>query len=127
MAGSAAPERRKYPRFACNEPVRLSLLSDQFKGKTLDATIVGMSQGGLRIETSLNVPVGTLIKMEGKDTLFLGEVVYCQGDEPVLHLGIILTRALYGLTELRRIHKPLQEALRPTAETADDLVEAGRS
>lgn len=126
MAGSA-PERRKYPRFTCNEPVKLSLLSDQFKGRTLDATIVGISQGGMRIETSVNVPIGTLIKMEGKDTLFLGEVVYCHGAEPVLHLGIILTRALYGLAELRRVHKPLQEALRSTAEIADELVEAGRS
>lgn len=120
MAGH--PERRKYPRFSCNEPVQLSLLSEAEKGRNLDATIVGISKGGMRIETNSTVPIGTLIKMEGKDTLFLGEVVYCQGSLPVYHLGIVLTRALYGLAELRRLNRPLHEALHPS----EDLVRAGR-
>lgn len=127
MAGPV-PERRKNPRFACNEPVRLSLLSDECKGCILDATIVGFSKGGMRIETCINVPLGTLIKLEGRDTLFLGEVVYCQGAEPVLHLGIILTRALYGIAELRRIHKPLQDAVHaPAVRAADDLIASLRT
>lgn len=103
-----ASDRRKRPRFALNETVQLTLLGQD--GRSAQVRIVDASEFGIRIECQLELHAGALIKVEGQDSLLLGEVLYCLPAEEVTglyFLGIRLTRALFGLTELRRLNQSL--------------------
>jgi PilZ domain len=100
---ASGTERRRHPRFAVQDTVRLTLLSED--GRSGDARIVDISVTGVRIESLLAFHPGSLIKVEWKDTLMLGEVLYCQrGGDGLNVLGVELTRALYGMAELRRLN-----------------------
>jgi hypothetical protein len=105
----AAPrDRRRYPRFSQNDIVRLTLLSED--GRAADARIVDASAGGVRIESTLDLKTGSLVKVEWQDTLMLGEVLYTRTTEATTVIGIQLTRALYGMAELRRLNASLTNA-----------------
>jgi hypothetical protein len=98
-------DRRRYPRFKQNDVVRITLLSED--GRSADARIVDASVGGIRLESPLLFATGSLVKVEWKDTLLLGEVLYAQPAGSTNTLGIELTRALYGVSELRRLNSSL--------------------
>jgi hypothetical protein len=104
-------ERRRSPRFARNDQVLLKQLSD-VEG-TFDVRIVDASDNGMRIESTLPLRPGTLIQIEGRDTLLLGEVLYCQTINESHFLGVELTSALFGLADLRRLNRSLIQELEP--------------
>lgn len=111
----SASDRRKHPRFAQNEMVQMTLLGQD--GRSSQVKIVDASEFGVRIECADGLSPGSLIKVEGQDSLLLGEVLYCQSAEiPGSHfLGVKLTRALFGLAELRRLNESLlaEQSARP--------------
>lgn len=102
-----ASDRRKHPRFAVNETVQLTLLGQD--GRSGQVRIVDASELGIRIESDFGLNPGALIKVEGQDSLLLGEILYSQQDDASARhfLGIKLTRALFGLAELRRLNESL--------------------
>ena len=87
--------------------MQLTLLGDD--GTAVESRIVDASAGGVRIESSLLLRVGSLVKIEWSDTLILGEVLYSQPapGEGVSVFGIELTQALYGMADLRRLNSSL--------------------
>lgn len=101
-------DRRRYPRFSQDDVVRLTLLSED--GRSADARIVDASVGGVRLESPIFLKVGSLVKIEWKDTLLLGEVLYTQAAGSINILGVELTRALYGMAELKRLNSSLTGA-----------------
>ena len=101
-------DRRRYPRFTRNDVVRLTLLGED--GRSSDARIVDASANGVRLESPLRIATGSLVKVEWQDTLLLGEVLYSQSAGSSTVLGIELTRALYGLSELQRLNSSLTGA-----------------
>lgn len=112
-------DRRRYPRFAQNDLVRLTLLGED--GRSADSRIVDVSAGGVRLRSPMSLQVGSLVKIEWKDTLILGEVLYSQpmqGEDDTV-LGIELTRALYGMPELRRLNASLYGTDRERAPQPD--------
>lgn len=112
-------DRRRYPRFAQNDLVRLTLLGED--GRSADSRIVDVSAGGVRLRSPMSLQVGSLVKIEWKDTLILGEVLYSQpmqGEDDMV-LGIELTRALYGMPELRRLNASLYGTDRERAPQPD--------
>ncbi len=115
MSGGA--ERRRSPRFSQNEQVQLTLLGED--GRSASVRIVDSSANGMRIESVMRIKPGSLIRIECQDTLLLGEVLYCQPDESKFFLGVELTRALYGLAELRRLNDSLTGSNSETRDLAD--------
>jgi|GEM_PF-816741 len=115
-------DRRSHPRFAQNDIVRLTLLSED--GRTIDARIIDASVSGIRLESPLSISAGSLIKVEWQDTLLLGEVLYSQSAGSSTVLGIELTRALYGMSELRRLNANLTGATQGAAGRQADVVAA---
>jgi hypothetical protein len=118
---AAGRERRRYPRFSQNDIVRLTLLGED--GRAADARIIDASAGGVRIESPFELKPGSLVKVEWQDTLLLGEVLYTKTTGGSTTLGIELTRALYGMAELRRLNASLTNASQgtgnPRAETTE--------
>jgi hypothetical protein len=102
---SLARERRRHPRFEQNEEVRLTLLGEN--GHSTDAKIVDGSTSGMRVEAVCNLHPGDLVKIEGQDTLLLGEVLHVQKFRGKTYFGIEVTRALYGLADLGRLNSSL--------------------
>jgi hypothetical protein len=109
-------DRRRHPRFARNEIVRLTMLHDETQAA--EARIVDASTSGVRLESTLGVMAGTLVKVEWKDTLLLGEVLYSQQSGPFTLVGVELTRALYGVSELRRLNTILTGSAKPRTSVA---------
>ena len=56
----------------------------------------------LALELEGPVAIGSPVKIELEDCLFLGEVIYCRADEASFFVGVELEQALYGLSELAR-------------------------
>lgn len=100
-----ARDRRRTPRFAQDEVVRVTPLSEGCDAQ--DARILDASVGGVRLDIPTPLPLRSLVKVEWQDTLLLGEVLYCQSDRGTNIVGIQLTRALYGMAELRRLNASL--------------------
>jgi len=113
-------ERRRSPRFVRNDHVLLKQLSNG-EG-TFDVRIVDASENGMRIESSQPLGSGTLIQIEGRDTMLLGEVLYCQSSSNESHfLGVELTSALYGLADLRRLNRSLVQELEPRPQRSTPM------
>jgi len=93
-------------------------------GRTIDARIIDASVSGIRLESPLSISAGSLIKVEWQDTLLLGEVLYSQSAGSSTVLGIELTRALYGMSELRRLNANLTGATQGAAGRQADVVAA---
>lgn len=101
------PDRRQYPRFEKDERVRLSVLGSE-NSVPFDVRIVDASARGMRIASEVKVRPGSLIQVEGHDTLLLGEVLYCApAANDNFFLGVELTQALFGLAELRKLNQSL--------------------
>ena len=104
-------ERRRYPRFRQNEAVSVTMLGKD--SHLVKGVIVDASQSGLRLWSPELLAAGTLVKMESEDTLLLGEVCYAQPAAadfalgPGFLMGLELSRALYGLSELRQLNRSL--------------------
>ena len=110
-------ERRRHPRFRQNEAISLTLLGSD--GQIVNGVIVDASEAGMRLWSPELLSTGSLVKLESEDTLLLGEVCYSHIAAadfflgPGFLMGIELSRALYGLTELRRLNHNLLGAERP--------------
>jgi len=68
----------------------------------LPARVKNVSTRGIGLELQGPVAVGSPVKIEVEDCLFLGEVIYCRQDEASFFVGVELEQALYGLAELAR-------------------------
>jgi len=73
LADKPDVERRKEPRLKVRQPVTLMVLGA--KGSHLiEACVLDMSGGGLKLRAPAPVPCGTQVKIDGKNMLILGEV-----------------------------------------------------
>ena len=68
----------------------------------LSARVKNVSTRGIGLELQGPVAIGSPVKIELDDCLFLGEVIYCRQDAASFFVGVELEQALYGLTELAR-------------------------
>jgi hypothetical protein len=73
-----AHERRKFPRFAQRLPLQLRTNDTPFKAMTLD-----ISHGGLRIESTRELPPGAIVYFKPDETSThsisgIGEVKWCK-------------------------------------------------
>jgi len=100
-------------RFAVDQPVVVVVLGGTEIRET--ARVRNVSDAGVQLVWSRNIPAGSPVKIELDNAMALGEVVYClaEGDQWVF--GIKLEHVLNGLAELQR--KLLEFAGEPVPET----------
>ncbi len=106
-------EQRASVRFAVDQPVVVVVLGGTEIRET--ARVRNVSDAGVQLVWSRNIPAGSPVKIELDNAMALGEVVYClaEGDQWVF--GIKLEHVLNGLAELQR--KLLEFAGEPVPET----------
>jgi|SRR5580692_4495291 hypothetical protein len=104
-------EQRRENRVPIEQPVSLTVLGDP--ETHLTATIKNASGRGLGLLSPESVASGAAVKIELGDSIFLGEVMYCETLESGNFLGIELTEVLSGLAALSRIAQQFREELEP--------------
>jgi hypothetical protein len=98
-------ERRSEPRFEAQEPVILTLLSES--GIKLSALAIEMSGNGMRLLLHRAITVGATVKLEGHDSMILGEVCYCQPHAKGFFVGLKLQHVLSNMNELAKLNRRL--------------------
>jgi hypothetical protein len=91
---------RREERIEANQSVRITILGEpevQLAGR-----IKNVSVRGVGLELRRRIAAGAAIKIELKDALLLGEVIFCREDAESYYAGVELEHALFGLTELQR-------------------------
>jgi hypothetical protein len=104
-------EQRSEDRVPIEKSVSLTVLGDP--EICLTATIKNASVRGLGLVCSESVPSGAAVKIELGDSIFLGEVMYCEALEQGHFLGIELTEVLSGLAALSRMAQQFADELEP--------------
>jgi hypothetical protein len=92
--------QRCEPRLEADQSVCITLFGEP--DIRLAARVKNVSTRGVGLELEGPVAIGSPVKIEIEDCLFLGEVIYCRQDETSFFVGLELEQALYGLTELAR-------------------------
>ena len=68
-----------------------------------------MSDIGLRLEVPAPLENGTLLKVQARDRLMLGEVCRSAAFGEHYHIGLILSHSLPALTDLQKLHWAISE------------------
>lgn len=112
-------ERRQSSRMPAQMPARLTVLTENATRSSLSAeiTIEELSGNGARIWAPVSYPVGTLVKLELADDLFLGEVRHSTPYSNGFHLGLHLDCALASLSGVRALMLALMS---PAASSGRD-------
>jgi len=110
-------EQRREPRFTADQVVSVTILGDPEIHRT--ATVKNASGRGLGLEMAFPVGIGAPLKIHLPDAVFLGEAMYCRGQNASYFVGVELEHALFGLGELC-------EALRAFAEESSDDMESAQ-
>jgi hypothetical protein len=104
-------EQRREHRVPIDQSVSLTVLGD--RETQITATIKNASDRGLGLISPESVPPGAAVKIEIGDSIFLGEVMYCETLDSGNFLGIELTEVLSGLAALSRMAQQFKEELEP--------------
>ena len=112
--------QRREPRIEVDQSVWITLFGEP--DIRLPAHIKNVSPRGLGLELQGPVAIGSPLKIEVEDSLFLGEVIYCRADAASFYVGVELEQALYGLTELARVLAAFSDSS-SSPEQTDPVIE----
>jgi hypothetical protein len=73
----------------------------------IEACVLDMSGSGLQLRVPAPLPCGTTVKIDGKNTLMLGEVCRCEPAEGAYTVGVQLSHTLSSLMELELLNRAL--------------------
>jgi hypothetical protein len=106
-------ERRKEPRLSTAQHVRLTIL-DGLRA-SIDVEVIDFSGRGMRLRMPCDIPLGTVVRIDGDNSLFLGEVCHCLSVEDHYEAGIQLDQVLTGLRDLEKLNENLigEESQKP--------------
>jgi hypothetical protein len=109
-------ERRREPRFDVDQEARVTLLGDE--QVCLDARVVNMSGRGMSLLLDRPVAVNSLVRIDLKDAMLLGEVCYSvqQGERHAI--GVNLEEVISNFTELARLAEAVREQVPRSEEPA---------
>jgi len=93
LADKARVERRKELRLKARQPVTLTVLGAQ-ASYLIEGCVLDMSGSGLQLRVPMPVACGTPVKIDGKNTLMLGEVCRCEPEEGAYTVGVQLSQTL---------------------------------
>ena len=75
--------------------------------RLIEGCVLDMSGSGLQLRVPAPIPCGTPIKIDGKNTLMLGEVCRCEPAEGAYTVGVQLSHTLASLMELELLNHAL--------------------
>jgi len=108
-------ERRHQPRLECNRRVRITVLGE--KESTFSGRLANVSGTGMRLLVNRPIREGSVLKVEYGETLYLGEVCYCQPQQRGYAAGIMLEHSLVCTDELAKLARQLQAQSAPQPRT----------
>ena len=111
-------ESRRESRLQALIPASITLLHVQ-EPQQESGWVVEISGRGARLHMDVPIPCGTLLKIELRDQLLLGEAVHSVAADGGYTIGIRLSHSLSGLAELQQLNRAL---LGYREESAADLV-----
>jgi hypothetical protein len=117
-------ERRREPRIEIDHTVQLTVFGTT--NVRVPARALDFSGRGLKLAVERAVALGSAVKVETEDSLFLGEVCHCGPAETGFVLGLELQQALVGLRELAILNSRLVEGWQ-SPYLVEDEATAGRS
>jgi hypothetical protein len=91
--------QRREPRIEANQSVRVTILG----GPEIHfpERIKNVAVRGVGLELQCRIKAGAAIRIDLKDGLLLGEVIFCREDADSFFAGVELEHALYGLADLQ--------------------------
>lgn len=88
-------ERRREPRYPCNDPVKVRVISKG--GPRFPATVLEVSRSGLRLELDIPIAKGSDIEVTVRGhVVIFGEIRYCRRTGDSFHAGILIREVLYS-------------------------------
>ena len=95
-------ERRREKREQADEPVLVTILSDE-QSSPIQARVLNISGKGLKISFPQPISIGLAIKIERPGELWLGEVIYVRQGAEGYQIGIEIDQALRYSQDLERL------------------------
>ncbi len=99
--------QRREPRFNADQCVWITLFGEP--DIRLPACVKNVSARGIGLALQGPVAVGTALKIELDDCMFLGEVIYCRQDDASFYVGVEIEQALSGLRDLAETRRAFSE------------------
>jgi hypothetical protein len=90
-------EGRSEPRIPSNQPVWLTVLSEN--EVRCRATTIDVSSRGIKLMVAWRFPEDAVIQIELDDMLYRGEICYCRPEDGGFILGIEVNQVITGLRE----------------------------
>ena len=88
-------ERRREPRYPCNDPVEVRIISPG--GPCFPATVLDVSRSGLRLELGARIAKGSEMEVTVRGhVVIFGEIRYCRRTGDSFHAGILIRDVLYS-------------------------------
>ena len=100
----ARGERRQRKRKSCEGGGTLHWRDPRTGRRTAPAVARNVTETGLQLETSLAVPVGTIVRLSGRTLECIGTTRYCRSVGVKYHVGITLDFPAYPKEE-RGLHR----------------------
>jgi PilZ domain len=92
---SSGTERRREPRYPCNDPVVVRILPGD--GSRVPAKLLDVSRSGLRLEIGVSLLKGAEIEIVlSKQIAIFGKVRHCRRVGDVFHAGVLIQEAFYS-------------------------------
>jgi hypothetical protein len=117
-------ERRQSSRLPANLPARLTPISERTDAPPVDVTVEEFSGNGARVWSTQPLALGSLVKLELDDDLFLGEVRHCSPSGLGFQTGLHLDCALASLSGIRALMRALLDPGPPAASGRDQTLDA---
>jgi len=97
-------------------PARLEvILTDLAKRNSAAGFVTDISESGVCVVTSLDLPAGAVVKLEMADSVLFGHAVYSNAERESFRAGIEIARVLLGGTDASHLlHSVLMEAMPST-------------
>jgi PilZ domain len=94
-ASLSGAERRREPRYPCNDPVEVRILPGG--GQRVPAMLLDVSKSGLRLQIGTALLKGAEIEiLLSKQIAIFGKVRHCRRNGDVYHAGILIQEAFYS-------------------------------
>ena len=94
-------DRRREPRFDCQQPVRIQNLLD--KDTVLEGTLLNISGKGLQIALPAKMAVSTPIRIDIGDLMLLGDVCNIREQDDNWVAGVVLAHSIPGVSALSQL------------------------
>jgi hypothetical protein len=76
---------RRYPRFDANQEVIVTLRDEPMS--PIGGRVIDFSEHGVRLSIPERLPIRSLVRIEWRGALLLGEVTYCRPEEDTFIAG----------------------------------------